>query len=164
MRCFRWQTEPDIFQRFKAGLSQPLCGSQQSPHSWSSGKTSWWKLLTLSSTIHWVVENHTEASFTVTLRDDSFHVRFAMFLFMSPTYSSIKIFRLNPGGTVAVALLPGQSAVSLWEIRLDMKTSDHVICESLILQIFWSEQALNRLVYYLILQVQLFHAPCLAVT
>lgn len=122
IRCFRWKAEPDIFQRFKAELSQPLCGSQQSPRSWSSGKTSWWKLLTLLNTIHWVVENHTEASFTVTLREDSFHVRFAMFLFMSPTFSSIKIFRLNPGGTVAVALLPGQSAVSLREISLDMKS------------------------------------------
>ena len=33
IRCFRCKAEPDIVQRIKAGLSQPLCGSQQSPHS-----------------------------------------------------------------------------------------------------------------------------------
>ena len=68
-------------------------------------------------------EYHTEASST-TLRLEWRHVMFPS-MSVLPRVSFhianfIKIFRLNPGGTVAVALLPGQSAISLWEISLAM--------------------------------------------
>ena len=126
-------------------------------------------------------EYHTEALST-TLHLEWRHVMFPS-MSVLPCVSFyianfIKIFRLNPGGTVAVALLPGQSAISLWEISLAMPW--HIQSDLWIFDISKSSGVtkLKNRFYYLILltdllsflsqkkqiqQIQLFHAHCLEI-